>query len=300
MKKAKIFAGITLLSGVALTLAACGNSESNSNESSTAAKFSSAVPKKATKNGGTVKVAVETDTPFTGIFNDELSTSATDTGVMQYGAESLFATDDQYVFTDKGAATIKINQKAKTATINIKKNVKWSDGKPVTAKDYEYAYEIIANKATKSQRYTSSLADLVGLEEYHEGKSNTISGIEMPDGDNGRKVILHFKTMKPGMNTSGNGYIWGTAAPYHYLKDVKFKDLMSRHKNIRFVSLVGVDLGGNATDEKIPIEFLMSNAAPIANSTVSAKTLPTTGINDAVANFAVRKVNPSATPPVTP
>ena len=121
---------------------------------------------------------------------------------MQYGAESLFATDDQYVFTDKGAATIKINQKAKTATINIKKNVKWSDGKPVTAKDYEYAYEIIANKATKSQRYTSSLADLVGLEEYHEGKSNTISGIEMPDGDNGRKVILHFKTMKPGMNTT--------------------------------------------------------------------------------------------------
>ncbi len=230
MKKAKIFAGITLLSGVALTLAACGNSESNSNESSTAAKFSSAVPKKATKNGGTVKVAVETDTPFTGIFNDELSTSATDTEVMQYGAETLFATDDQYVFTDKGAATIKINQKAKTATINIKKNVKWSDGKPVTAKDYEYAYEIIANKATKSQRYTSSLADLVGLEEYHEGKSNTISGIEMPDGDNGRKVILHFKTMKPGMNTSGNGYIWETAAPYHYLKDVKFKDLMSSDK----------------------------------------------------------------------
>ncbi|CDF71561.1 oligopeptide ABC transporter substrate-binding protein [Lactobacillus acidophilus] len=230
MKNAKIFAGITLLSGVALTLAACGNSESNSNESSTAAKFSSAVPKKATKNGGTVKVAVETDTPFTGIFNDELSTSATDTEVMQYGAESLFATDDQYVFTDKGAATIKINQKAKTATINIKKNVKWSDGKPVTAKDYEYAYEIIANKATKSQRYTSSLADLVGLEEYHEGKSNTISGIEMPDGDNGRKVILHFKTMKPGMNTSGNGYIWEKAAPYHYLKDVKFKDLMSSDK----------------------------------------------------------------------
>ncbi|WP_308555338.1 oligopeptide ABC transporter substrate-binding protein [uncultured Lactobacillus sp.] len=231
MKKAKLFAGVTLLSGVALTLAACGKpSNSNANEASTAAKFSSAVPTKATKNGGTVKVAVETDTPFTGIFNDELSTSATDTEVMQYGAESLFATDDHYVFTDKGAATIKIDQKAKTATINIKKNVKWSDGKPVTAKDYEYAYEIIANKDTKSQRYTASLADLEGLQEYHDGKSNSISGIEMPDGENGRKVVLHFKTMKPGMNTSGNGYIWETAAPYHYLKDVKFKDLMSSDK----------------------------------------------------------------------
>ncbi len=230
MKKAKLFAGITLLSGAALTLAACGKSGSNANEASNVAKFSQAVPTKATKNGGTVKVAIETDTPFTGIFNDELSTSATDTEVMQYGAESLFSTDDHYVFTDKGAATIKINQKAKTATINIKKGVKWSDGKQVTAKDYEYAYEIIANKESKSQRYTAALADLVGLQEYHEGKSNKISGIEMPDGENGRKVVLHFKTMKPGMNTSGNGYIWEAAAPYHYLKDVKFKDLMLSDK----------------------------------------------------------------------
>ncbi|MCT7788969.1 MAG: oligopeptide ABC transporter substrate-binding protein, partial [Lactobacillus crispatus] len=79
MKKAKLFAGITLLSGVALTLAACGKSESHSDESKTASKFKEAVPTKATKNGGTVKVAVEADTPFTGIFNDELSTSATDT-----------------------------------------------------------------------------------------------------------------------------------------------------------------------------------------------------------------------------
>ena len=159
MKKAKLFAGITLLSGVALTLAACGKSESHSDESKTASKFKEAVPTKATKNGGTVKVAVEADTPFTGIFNDELSTSATDTEVMQYGAESLFGTDDHYVFNDKGAATIKVDQKAKTVTVEIKKGVKWSDGKQVTAKDYEYAYEIIANKDTKSQRYTSSLAD---------------------------------------------------------------------------------------------------------------------------------------------
>ncbi len=231
MKKAKVFAGITLLSGVALTLAACGNSNrSNVNEAKNAAKFSSTVPAKPAKKGGTVKVAVITDTPFTGIFNDELATTSTDTEVAQYGAESLFATDDHYKFTNKGAATIKIDQKAKTATINIKKGVRWSDGKQVTAKDYEYAYEIIANKATNSQRYTSSLADLIGLQAYHDGKSKTISGLDMPDGANGRKVVLHFKTMKPGMSISGNGYIWETAAPYHYLKNVKFKDLMSSDK----------------------------------------------------------------------
>ncbi len=52
----------------------------------------------------------------------------------------------------------------------------------------------------------------------------------MPDGENGRTVVLHFKEMKPGMTQSGNGYIWEQAAPYHYLKDVPFKKLISSNK----------------------------------------------------------------------
>lgn len=95
---------------------------------------------------------------------------------------------DQYKINNKGAATFKLDRKAKTVTIEVKKGVKWSDGKQVNAKDVEYAYEIIANKDSKSQRYTDSLADIVGLAEYHEGKSKKISGIEMPDGEDGRKV----------------------------------------------------------------------------------------------------------------
>ena len=92
------------------------------------------------KKGGKVNVAIETDTPFTGIFSNELSTSAIDSEVMQYGGESLFATDDEYRYTNDGAASIKIDQNAKTATIKLKNNVKWSDGQPVVAKDIEFAY----------------------------------------------------------------------------------------------------------------------------------------------------------------
>lgn len=84
---------LTLVSGVALTLAACGNSNQNQTANP---HFKESVPKKATKNGGHVSVAIEVDTPFTGVFNDELSTNATDTEVSQYGDESLFATDDVY------------------------------------------------------------------------------------------------------------------------------------------------------------------------------------------------------------
>lgn len=37
-------------------------------------------------------------------------------------------------------------------------------------------------------------------------------------------------------------------------------ELLKEHPEIKFVSLVGVDLGGNDTDEKIPIEFFLQDA----------------------------------------
>ncbi len=74
MKKGKLISTLTLLSGVALTLAACGNN----NKDTSHPNFKEYTPKKAIKNGGSVSVAVVTDTPFTGIFNDELSTNNTD------------------------------------------------------------------------------------------------------------------------------------------------------------------------------------------------------------------------------
>src|SRR5699024_5981896 len=176
----------------------CGNNKhtNSSNANKTNQKFSETVRVKSIK---TLTYAVESDSPITGIFLPELSDTTIDSEVQSPGLESLFSTDDQYKINNKGAATFKLNRKAKTITIEVKKGVKWSDGKQVNAKDVELAYEIIANKDSKSQRYTESLADIVGLAEYHEGKSKKISGIEMPDGENGRKVVLHFKQMKPGM-----------------------------------------------------------------------------------------------------
>lgn len=222
-----------LLAGAAL-LAGCGKSSSSSSSSNSGAKdakkFPEATATATAKKGGSITVAEEVDTPVKGVFLNEVSDSAVDSDFMTFGNEGLFATDDQYKINNKGAATFKMDRKAKTVTIEVKKGVKWSDGKQVTAKDVEYSYEIIANKASQSSRYTSSLADIVGLAEYHDGKSKKISGIEMPDGENGRKVVLHFKEMKPGMTQSGNGFFWEYAAPYHYLKDVPFSKLQSSDK----------------------------------------------------------------------
>ncbi|WEV36328.1 oligopeptide ABC transporter substrate-binding protein [Lactobacillus sp. ESL0677] len=231
MKKTKLLSSVGVVTAAALTLVACGKSSSNNtNDAKTASKFPEETPIKTAKQGGTLKKAELSASPFTGVFAPELYTVQTDADMMAPGAEGLFDTNDTYKITNKGPATFKLDKNAKTVTIEVKKGVKWSDGKQVTAKDVEYPYEIIANKKSKSQRYTASLADIVGLEEYHEGKAKTISGIEMPDGENGRKVVLHFKQMKPGMYNSGNGYFWEQAEPYHYLKGIPFNKLESSDK----------------------------------------------------------------------
>ncbi|BDR60671.1 oligopeptide ABC transporter substrate-binding protein [Lactobacillus xylocopicola] len=229
MKKTRLLRSVGIVTAAALTLVACGKSSdtANNENAKVASKFPEAVPTKEAKQGGTLKYAIETDTPFTGIFSDELYTGSLDADVASPGEEELFDTDDSFKITDKGPATMKLDQKAKTITITVKKGVKWSDGKQVTAKDIEYPYEIVANKKSKSQRYTSELEDIVGVKEYHNGQSKTISGIELPEGEDGRTVVLHFKEMKPGMLYSGNGYFWESAAPYHYLKNVPFEKLQS-------------------------------------------------------------------------
>ena len=50
--------------------------------------------------------------------------------------------------------------------------------------------------------------------------------------------------------------------------DEEFKKLMLKHENIRFVSLVGVDLGGNATDEKIPMELFLEDVDGFLKSAI--------------------------------
>ena len=48
----------------------------------------------------------------------------------------------------------------------------------------------------------------------------------------------------------------------------ELKSLLGEHKHIKFVSLVGVDLGGNATDEKIPMELFLDDIESFLSSAV--------------------------------
>ena len=44
----------------------------------------------------------------------------------------------------------------------------------------------------------------------------------------------------------------------------ELKQILLENKNIKFVSLMGVDLGGNATDEKIPVSLLLDDVDAVS------------------------------------
>ncbi|MGH2116150.1 oligopeptide ABC transporter substrate-binding protein [Aerococcus urinaeequi] len=237
MKKWYKLLGLT--AAASLALVACGNSDSDS-DSETADSSSSSesgevvAPELATTvdnegdaiDGGTLQVGLVTDSPFQGIFSWEFYEDAYDAEIMQFGFDSLFGTDDDFQIDDSGKATLALDQENNKATITLKEGLKWSDGEPLTAEDVIYSYEVIGHPDYTGIRYDGTFQNVVGMEEYHSGEADTISGITQVDDVT---VEIEFQEVSPSMLQAGGG-VWSYAMPKHYLEDVPVAELASSEK----------------------------------------------------------------------
>ena len=205
---------------VALTLAACGSKEQSSSTSSTSGttKYASEVTHDGTPiKGGTLKYAIVSSSPFSGIFADELSSDTNDSSIGGLIDESMFDYDENRKLTNTGLASIEFDVENKTATVTLNsKDFKWSDGQPVTIDDYIFAYQAIGNKDYTGVRYDDDYKNVVGMEEYHDGKADSVSGLEKVDD---YTVKIHFKEMSPSMQLAG-GSVCAYIMPKHIFKDI--------------------------------------------------------------------------------
>ena len=239
-KKSLVF----LSAAAALTLAACGNaSNNNSNTSSEASKaaskskFSSEVTHEGTAiKGGTLKYALVAASPFSGIFIDELSSNSTDSTIASQVDQSMFEYDENRKLTNTGLASIEFDVENKTVTIKLNgKDYKWSDGQPFTIDDYIFAIEAIGNKDYTGTRYNDRYTNIVGMKDFHEGKSDKISGVEKVDD---YTVKLHFEKMLPSMQLAG-GAIPAYTMPKHIFKDIPVKE-WEKSEYVRGNKVVGL------------------------------------------------------------
>ena len=196
-------------SAMALTMLLAGcSSASNKSTSSGAVEFKTAVD-----NGGTVvqdgklKVGILSADPLTGMFNPVFYLQATDYYVMEDTMAATFSTDESYRFkqdVEDDPVKFHLDKDKKEVTLTVNKDLKWSNGKDVTADDIIATYNLMGNKNyTDNTRYSGEHEVIKGMKEYHDGKATSISGITKKDD---KTVVIKYKEIKPAL-LWGSGFI---------------------------------------------------------------------------------------------
>lgn len=228
--KNKALGLVTLVTVLALGLAACGNKDSadkGSKDKETpateaTAKFPSKIENKADSiEGGTLKVAMPYNTQFQGVFSQALMQDAYDQMLMEPAEQYLFNTGDDFRYTDTGLATPEFDVDNNKVKITLKDDLKWSDGEKLTTDDVIFSYEVVGNKDYTGVRYDDRLGNILGMEDYHAGKADTISGIKKVDD---KVVEITYKEINPSVEF-GSGLLQ-YAMPKHQLKDIAIAKLI--------------------------------------------------------------------------
>lgn len=216
-------------------------------------KFESKVENKGEAiDGGTLRYAL-VGSPFEGLLNNMMYSGEPDWQIINFMNPSLYGYDENFKIDDSGFAKIELNKDEKSVTISIPKDAKWSDGEPIVIDDVIIPYYIIGSKDYTGIRYGEDFENVVGMKDYHEGKTDEISGLERID-DHTLKV--HYEVFNNSMQIAG-GSISSYIEPNHILKDIPVKDL----EDSEFVRSKPVGFGPYKLESLVPGE----SATLIAN-----------------------------------
>ncbi len=136
----------------------------------------------AAKNRSNAKDTVVVGmTEVKGEFLPVYYSTAYDGYVVKLLFDSLFENDESGNYTiPKLAESYELTNENKTYTFKLRKDAKWSDGKPFTAKDIENTFLIMADKSYDG-RYVTVVDKLAGYEDYRDGKAKTFEGVKVID-----------------------------------------------------------------------------------------------------------------------
>ncbi|MEU5876425.1 ABC transporter substrate-binding protein [Spirillospora sp. NPDC047279] len=101
--------------------------------------------------------------------------------VMSFIFDSLYGADASYALKPRmAAAPPQVSKDARSVTFTLLPGLKWSDGKPLTAKDVVFTYNALANPATGSAQ-SGKFAAVDGAKELADGKAGSLKGVTAPD-----------------------------------------------------------------------------------------------------------------------
>ena len=171
-------------------------------------------------DGGVFKYALVGD-PFSGALSSLYAEKSNDMRITEFFNPGLYGSDGDYKIDDSGLAKLTFDQANKKVTIKIPEGVTWTDGQPLTIEDVIYPYYVVGHKDYTGIRYGSDFKNVVGMEEYHDGKSDTISGLKKVDD---YTLEISYKEFSASMLQAGGG-VSSYVEPKHILEKTPIKDL---------------------------------------------------------------------------
>jgi len=137
----------------------------------------SGAPAPAGKKGGTLRLLWD-DPPS---LDPALASDTTSSGIVLEIFSGLVSFSPDLKLVPDLAERWEVSPDAKTYTFFLRKNAKFHDGKPVTARDFKYSWDRIASPATESTTVDIYLGDIVGVSDVVRGKAKEISGVKVID-----------------------------------------------------------------------------------------------------------------------
>lgn len=130
-----------------------------------------------------------------GVFNPLFATSTYDTNIARTMYERLLVADEKGQPIPRLAESYNVSEDGMTITYKIRKDANWSDGTPVTSKDVELGWKILADASYDGQQdVINGSYTVAGIKDYHDGKAENISGIKLVDD---KTIEFHLDNYYP-------------------------------------------------------------------------------------------------------
>lgn len=174
MKFRKILAMVMALALLCATFAACGDTSGTSSSAGTSSAASdsgdsSAAEEGETATGGSGGTLNMRNTMEPTSLNTLLATYAYDFTPINAMIECLYRDDENDVPQPAGAETVDISDDKLVYTFHLREDATWSNGDPVVATDYEFAWQQALNPEVASD-YAYMLYFIHNAEPYFNGK----------------------------------------------------------------------------------------------------------------------------------
>lgn len=215
MKK-RLLLFLAVIFSLSLVLVACGGKDdSSSGEDSGSKDTEEKEDGGEGGEGGTLTFAIDQEPE--GLLMDGFSASAIDAQVNEFIHEDLWTTNDELEYIP-GIASWETEDN-KVFHFTFEEGVKWHNGEELTVEDWLFALEVLAHPDYEGDRYTY-VQHIEGVDEYHNGEADTISGFEIEDDYH---ATITFKEKK--INNLEN--LWSGVMPKKELEDIEVADMDS-------------------------------------------------------------------------